>query len=634
MSSLASSYPHPPKLEFEYDVCLTSFNPEEGVSAFIKNSLRDAGFKFFIHDCLKNYDWKMIDRCRITVLVITPQFVRTYLCLVSLRNIIVLDDKTVLPFFYGVSHNEARVQFENFILGTYKNDNATGQLDGLNQRAGAACNSLYGFTLSDDYGDKDREIVKNLVARAISQVGLQPRVNEVLYQSGWKPHHRKQSTIIVGIWGIGGIGKTTIVRAIYDAIGCYFNCSSFLANIKDVWENNNGQALLQRQLLSDIQVNNMKQGDYRGALIVLDDVNQGSGFPIEMGMQVLIERSLVKVDHDKIHVHDLLQEIGRQITTNKPKTEAELLDDVVQTITMRLDNNKFIFVAHHPVGLESRVQDIIQLLSSESNEIIIIGIWGMGDWEVWKQDNGKVYLQEHLLSSILKTRRIKLPNAGMGTSLIKETLCHKTVLLVLDDDRSYATQILDGCGLHAKIGITHLIERSLVKVVKFGNKNILDMHGLLHDMGREIIRGQSPEEPEKRTRLWLNDDVLNVLENNIGTITIKGLSLNMSRNNSVTLSTKAFQKINRLCLLNFSHVQLNGDYAYLSKELRWFCWHGFLLENLPTNFNLEKIVVIDLKWSNLTKVWEKSRVLESLKILNLSHSHCLTKHRLFKITIS
>ena len=53
------------------------------------------------------------------------------------------------------------------------------------------------------------------------------------------------------------------------------------------------------------------------------------------------------------------------------------------------------------------------------------------------------------------------------------------------------------------------------KLVKFGNKNILDMHDLLRDMGREIIRKQSPEEPEKRTRLWLNDDVLNVLENNI-----------------------------------------------------------------------------------------------------------------------
>ncbi|XP_028789801.1 TMV resistance protein N-like [Neltuma alba] len=410
------------------------------------------------------------------------------------------------------------------------------------------------------------------------------------------------------------------------------------------------------------------------------------------------------------------------------RTEAELLDNVVETITMSLDNTKYMFVAHHPVGLESRVQDIIRLLSSESNDTIIIGIWGMGGIgkttvakaiyneigqsfvvksflanirKVWEQDNGQVYLQEQLLSNLLKTRRIKLPNVGTGETLIKESLCKKRVFLVLDDvnnedqlkvlcgnrewfgqgsriiittrderllqilqvdkvfnvrgmedyesielfswhafkqafpkkkfiklsrsvvsycrglplaleilgsylfdrevpywestlnklkqipngkifeilklsydglsdqiekelfldiccffigkERSYATQVLDGCGLHAEIGITHLIERSLIKVVQLGNKNVLDMHELLRDMGREIIREQAPKEPEKRARLWFNDDVLNVLENNIGTITIEGLSLSMPRNNSVSLSTKAFKKMKMLRLLKFDN---------------------------------------------------------------------------------
>jgi len=60
------------------------------------------------------------------------------------------------------------------------------------------------------------------------------------------------------------------------------------------------------------------------------------------------------------------------------------------------------------------------------------------------------------------------------------------------------TRILDSCGFNAGIGITILIERSLISVY-------LDqvwMHNLLQIMGKEIVRCESPEEPGRRSRLY------------------------------------------------------------------------------------------------------------------------------------
>jgi hypothetical protein len=42
-------------------------------------------------------------------------------------------------------------------------------------------------------------------------------------------------------------------------------------------------------------------------------------------------------------------------------------------------------------------------------------------------------------------------------------------------------------------------------------RNKIGMHDLLRDMGREIVREKSPKDPEERSRLWFNKDVLDVL---------------------------------------------------------------------------------------------------------------------------
>ena len=79
-------------------------------------------------------------------------------------------------------------------------------------------------------------------------------------------------------------------------------------------------------------------------------------------------------------------------------------------------------------------------------------------------------------------------------------------------DKNEVIKILENCGFEARIGISVLIERSLLTVNVSG---CLEMHDLLIQMGQDIIHLESGGEIGKQSRLWLFEDLLHVLENNM-----------------------------------------------------------------------------------------------------------------------
>jgi hypothetical protein len=79
----------------------------------------------------------------------------------------------------------------------------------------------------------------------------------------------------------------------------------------------------------------------------------------------------------------------------------------------------------------------------------------------------------------------------------------------IDVEKEYVAKLLGArCRYNPEVVLETLRERSLVKV--FGD--MVTMHDLLRDMGREVVCKASPKEPGKRTRIWNQKDAWNVLE--------------------------------------------------------------------------------------------------------------------------
>ncbi|GLJ27494.1 hypothetical protein SUGI_0539430 [Cryptomeria japonica] len=190
-----------------------------------------------------------------------------------------IDPRLTIPLFYNVEPSEVRYSrckgpyASAFIKHRTQGRHSKAEIEGWND-ALYQVSCLSGWCLKETSFGFEGKLVKQVVKDVLQTldvgvldvarrpVGLIPRREEViqLLKLGDKTSDR----LSLGIWGMGGLGKTTLSKALYNKIHHLFEASCFVSSVK-LEMSIQGLRKLQQQVLRDllktqIKVNNIDHG--------------------------------------------------------------------------------------------------------------------------------------------------------------------------------------------------------------------------------------------------------------------------------------------------------------------------------------------------------------------------------------
>ena len=96
----------------------------------------------------------------------------------------------------------------------------------------------------------------------------------------------------------------------------------------------------------------------------------------------------------------------------------------------------------------------------------------------------------------------------------------------------------------------------------------------------------------------------------------------MSKLTDMEFTTKAFKRMKRLRLFKvywscgftnfmgreYPKLLVPKDFEFPSYDLRYLHWEGYPLESLPSNFDGENLVELNLEKSNIKYLWKSEKV--------------------------
>ncbi|XP_028784451.1 disease resistance protein RML1A isoform X2 [Neltuma alba] len=560
-----------------------------------------------------------------SVVVFSENYASSRWCLDELTHILHckrVQEQIVIPVFYKVEPSHVRNQTGLYkqAFETYERDVKVNQhkvqmwKHALNEAANLAGYDSHTFR---DESELIQKTVKDILQKLSHKyppadlkalVGIDEKCREIELLL------RDFETI--GIWGMGGIGKSTVAKTIFVKYSSHYEGSCFLENVREKSEN--GLAELRYKFISCL----LKEEDTctdplttfvlsrlsrMKVFVVLDDISTveqleylvGEPFCFGLGSKILI------TTRDK-HV------------LSKGVDEIYKVKELDFHQSLKLFSLNALNTSLPIMGYEELTKRAVAYAKGIPLALKVLGSYLRGKSEVeWNSALRKLEKTPH--ENIQRVLRLSYDGLNHEEkNIFLEIACFLKGML-----KEHVISLLDCYNFYGAIGIRTLHDKALINA---NDHMPVEMHDLIQEMGWEIVREESINEPGRRSRLWDCEEIYDVLANNKGTDKLEGIMLDVSRIKDIHLNADTFKRMSNLRFLKFysdlnhrsSHVYLPKVLEFFPSKIKYLEWYGYPLKSLPPTFRPENLVELHMPNSHVQKLWNGIQDLVNLEEINLS----------------